>query len=133
MSFWSRIGVTINDLECFRQSCKKNGVTMELNQDKNFTWQGSPVHAFLHDEKNMTLNTGPRQGFLLREGGAFKLAMDTDLSYSPMHKRLGKNGGILCRDYTQSVVEKEVKAAGGMINSAVEQADGSVVLRIAAL
>ena len=129
MSFWAKCGVTINDLECFRQSCRQNGVTFELNEDPNFTWQGSPVYALLHD----TISGKTRQGFLLREGGAFKLAMDTDASYSQLTKRLGKGGGILCRDYTQGVVEKGVRDAGGMVNSVVEQADGSIVMRIAAL
>ena len=129
MSFWCRLGITISDLNCFKESCRQNGVTFELNEDENFTWQGSPVHALLHD----TISGKTRQGFLLREGGAFKLAMDTDASYSQLTKRLGKGGGILCRDYTQGVVEKGVRDAGGMVNSVVEQADGSIVMRIAAL
>lgn len=127
MSFWTKIGVKITDLTCFKESCRQHGIRFEENQDEKFHMQGFKVHATLHDEK------GYSKGYLVESGGAFKMVVDNDRQYSTITKRLGANGGKLCRDYTKSVVSKGVRANGGFINSVTENPDGSVLMRVSAM
>ncbi len=132
MSFWMRVGVKIEDLECFKQSCRQNSVRFDENQDTNFKMQGFAVHATLTDTKvneRGRMNTG----YLVKDGGGFKVIVDNDPHYSSLTKRLGKNGGKLTRDYTSGVISKGVVRGGGMINSVKEQPDGSVVIKATAL
>lgn len=126
MSFWTRLGLKISDLECFKESCRRHGIEYVENQDKNFKIRGFNVHAILNDQTA----GAQRQGFLVRDGGAFKMVVDNDASYSTISKRLGRNGGKLTRDYAHNVVKKGVARSGAMINSCKERADGSLVLRV---
>ncbi len=123
MSFWSRVGVKIQDLECFKQSCRQHDILYEENQDENFQTGGGKVVATLKDQK------GGSTAYLIQKGGAIQLYMDTDPRYSSITKRLGRNGGKLTRDYTAGVLRKNIKRSGGMINKVEEQADGSLVVR----
>jgi hypothetical protein len=59
------------------------------------------------------------------------MEMDTDPYYNTIVKRLGDNGGRLGRDYTELVIRKEARKSGGMITQAIEQEDGSKILRVA--
>ena len=124
MSFWAKLGVTIQDIGCFKLSCEKHGIRYEENQDKNFKQQGLPVHATLTDTQ------GRNQAYLVRDGGGFKVVVDNDPNYSSITQRLGRNGGKLTRDYAAEVVYKGAMNAGGMINSTTENKDGSVVIRM---
>jgi hypothetical protein len=56
--------------------------------------------------------------------------MDTDKYYNSIVARLGANGGKLIRDYTEMVIRKEMRKQGGMVSSASECADGSLLLRV---
>ena len=128
MSFWTRCGVTINDLECFRQSCRQNEVEYIENEDPNFKMQGGEVVAILRDKTR----TGgyAREGYLIRADGAHKVVLDNDPNYSSLTKRLGRNGGKLTRGYAEGVVTKGVKKNNAFIASRKEEADGSVILKI---
>jgi len=130
MSFWALVGVTISDLECFKQSCKKHGITYQENSDTKFQMQGKPVHAVLTDPKGSQYRN---QAYLVREGGAYQLVIDNDANYCSITKRLGQNGGKLTRDYTHETLVKSVKRMGALVNSTKELPDGSVILKVSAM
>jgi hypothetical protein len=128
MSFWTKCGVTINDLECFRQSCRQNGVEYIVNEDPNFKMQGGEVVAILRDTQR---GAGyAREGYLIRSEGAHKVVLDNDPNYSSLTRRLGRNGGKLTRGYTEGVITKGVKRNNAFISSREEQPDGSIVMKI---
>ncbi len=131
MSFWSRLGIAIQDLECFKASCAEHDVSYEENQDANFKMQGMPVHATLKDLK--AEGYGSNSAYLVRDGGAYKIVVDNDVNWSTFSRRLGTNGGKVARDYTKGVVMKGVKRNGGMINLVQEQPDGSIIMKVSAL
>lgn len=126
MSFWSRVGVKIQDLECFRQSCRQHDILYEENLDEHFKMGDGKVVATLKDQK------GGSTAYLIQKGGAIQLYMDTDPRYSSITKRLGRNGGKLTRDYTAGVLRKNIKKSGGIINKFEEQADGSLLVKVQA-
>ena len=128
MSNWAKLGITINDLSCFKASCSQNGVEYIKNEDANYHHNGMPVEAILKDLHPQ--GRAGRDGYLVRADGAFKVVVDNDPNYSSITRRLGRNGGRLTRDYTTEKIRKNVAAAGGMINSMNEADDGSVVVRI---
>lgn len=129
MSFWAKCGVVISDLECFKRSCDKHSVEYVENKDRNFKMQGLEVHATLRD---MVAGRGQRrEAFLVRDGGGFRLVIDSDPRYSTLTGRLGRNGGKLTRDYTQGYVSKGVRRKGRRIRRTIENPDGSLVLKVA--
>ena len=128
MSFWMKLGLEINDLGCFKESCKKHDVTFEENQNRDFRWQGHKVAAFLKNK-----NEGHVTAYLVEDGGGFKLMLDNDAGYSYLTRRLGQNGGKLTKDYSVSVIKKQVSNSGGFVNSEIEQPDGSVLLRVSTM
>jgi len=130
MSFWTRIGVKITDIECFKQACRQHNIEYQENTDENFRWQGNRVVATLKDLGQNASNYYSSQAFLVESDGALKVAMDTHRQYSSIVDRIGTK---LTRDYTKNVVEKGVRRAGGMVNSVQEQPDGSVIVRITAV
>lgn len=132
MSWWTRVGVTIQDLECFKAMCKNHNVKYEANEDEHFKQGNSPVVAILTD-MNKNAQQQRRNAFLIREGGAIKLMWDNDPNYASLSARLGQNGGKLKRDYTKSMIETGVKRSGAMVNSCNELADGSLVLKVSSL
>jgi hypothetical protein len=127
MSFWAKVGVKISDLTMFKNVCRQHGIEYNLNRDERMQWNGYPVHAILRDTQ------GGSQGYLVREGGAYRLALDTDAHYSSITRRLGANGGKLMRDYAVGVVRNGITQSGGMVTETVEQNDGSIVLRAASM
>jgi hypothetical protein len=126
MSFWMKLGLTITDLTVFKTQCQRHNVTYQENKDPNFMMNGSPVEAVLLDGRGQG-----RSAYLVRDKGAFRLVWDNDRNYSPLAKRLGANGGKLTRDYTVDMVKKNAANSGGMILNTTENADGSVLLRVA--
>jgi hypothetical protein len=116
MSFWMKAGISITDLECFKMQCAKHQVEYELNQDPNFRIQGLPVHAFLRDK--VRTDMAGTEGFLVRDGGAFKLVVDNDQNFSS-----------LTRDYTQDVLSMKIASNGGMVDYTEQMDDGSVVMK----
>ena len=127
MSFWTLVGVTIQDLNCLKASCKEHEIDYNTNEDKNFKWRGDPVEAVLRDTKSKSC------WFLVRKDGALQITTDNDMTYNKLSGRVGKNGGKVTRDYTREVIKKGVSRNGGMVNSVEEQADGSVIMKIAAM
>lgn len=128
MSFWAKIhGVKIEDLSCFQAACLKNHVNYVANEDENFFMNDDPVVATLTDQK------GRSNAYLVRSGGAIHLEIDNDANYSSLTKRLGKNGGMLMRDYVQNVVEDKVTSNGGFVNTAEVTADGGMLLRVSTM
>jgi len=128
MSFWMKLGMEINDLAVFKNSCKEHDVEYQENKDPNFSFHGAPVEATLRIKGSR--NNG---AYLTREGGGFKMHMDNNTNYSDFSRTVGRNGGKLTRDYSVGVIKKQVGASGGMINSALEQPDGSILLRVATM
>lgn len=126
MSFWQKLGVTISDLECFKESCRQNGVEYkEEKEGSKQTSRGLPVHATLSVK-----GSGRNSAFLVREGGAFKVVMDNDTGYSAFSRHVGANGGKLTRDYAVGVVTKGAKRNGAFVSSTQEQPDGSVIIKM---
>jgi len=130
MSFWSRVGVQINDLSCFKASCDQHDIEFEQCKDPDFKQAGYKVYAFLKDKSR-----GRRgyDGYLVEDGGGFKMIVDNDPNYSMITRRLGRNGGKLGRDYTKGVITKGVRKSGKMVDWAREQDDGSIVMKVSSL
>ena len=118
MSFWTRLGVTVQDLGCFRRACEQNDVEFVENEDQNFNYRGRTVVATIKDRH------GSGYGYLVRDGGALRVMMDVDPNYNTIVARLGKNGGRLGRDYSEMVIRKEVRKRGGMVTRTAEEANG---------
>jgi len=129
MSFWTQIGTVITDVTMFKKSCEQHNVEYQRNHDKNFKMQGLEVHATLTDSGSRSGMRG--QAFLCKDGGAFKIVMDNDINYSSFSNRIGRNGGVLVRDYTRGVILDNVRKTGGMVTKQEELKDGSVLLRVA--
>lgn len=124
MSFWLRLGLSINDLSCFKTLCDRHGVNYQENEDKGFRFQGREVIATLQDRQ-----TGACW-YLCKDGGSCKLFVDNDRGYNQLTQRLGQNGGMLTRDYTWEIRKSQITASGGMVTQETEEADGSVVLKV---
>ncbi len=127
MSFWAKCTTKIQDLGCFKESCRQNDCRYENVSDQGMMQQNCPVQAIVHD------NSGRSQGYLVKDSGAFRFIVDSDAHYSSLTKRLGKNGGKLTRDYAVGAITKNARAGGGMISSITEQSDGSMVIKISAV
>jgi hypothetical protein len=127
MSFWARTGLKIQDLEMFKQMCRKHGIDYFANEDKSVKFQGSTLVATLQDRE------GRSKAYLIESEGAIKFTVDNDPRYSSITKRLGKNGGKLCRDYAHGVAERAVMDANGVVNSVEETSDGGLLLRVAVM
>jgi hypothetical protein len=123
MSFWSLIKTRIEDLDCFKQSCEKNGVEF-IEGATGSKYGGADIMAVFRDK------SGHGFGYLVQDGKSYRVAMDTDKYYNSIVARLGANGGKLIRDYTEMVIRKEMRKQGGMVSSASECADGSLLLRV---
>ncbi len=130
MSFWTKVGVKITDIECFKQACRQYDIEYRENTDDTFRWQGSRIVAVLRDLGQNAQNYYSSQAFLVESDGALKVVMNTDSQYSSLAARVGSK---LTRDYTQNVVIKGVRKSGGLINSIQEQPDGSVIVKITAV
>ncbi len=129
MSFWAKVETKITDLECFKQSCRKNDIDYVVNEDKNLTTQGFPVIATLHDKRQS--NMYRKHAYLVQREGAISLIWDNDANYASLCSRLGKNGGKVMRDYAVDVVSKGAMRAGGLVSSTQEAADGTITLKLA--
>ena len=125
ISFWSKINVTVRDLEVFKHACMKNDVRYDDVTGLGLTHMGFTVKARLWDAKSNGV------AFLMEDGGAYRVSIDNDARYSSITHRLGQNAGILMRDYTQAVVEKSVYAQGGQIVQRISNPDGSIILKMA--
>jgi len=126
MSQWAKVGVAITDLDCFKRSCERKDVLYEL-APAGMMWDRYQVHALLKDK------IGGSIAYLIKDGGGFRVALDTDAYYSTLTKRLGPNGGRLTRDYAEEAVRLGARNAGAMVTMYNEQPDGSVVMKIAAV
>ena len=125
MSFWSKLGVVISDLGCFKSACDLHNISYEELAVGTMRNQGMEVHAVLKDREG-----NKSTAYLCKEGGGFRVVMDTDVNYSSIAKRCGTK---LTRDYATEVVRKGVARSGAVINGVQEQPDGSVIMRIAAV
>ena len=123
MSFWAKLGVNITDLGCFRRSCEQHDIEYTEVGEDHRKMQGMTVHAVLRDKQ------GGSSAFLCREGGGYRMVVDTDKHYSSITNRCGTK---ITRDYAVNVVRKGVTRSGGVVNGVTENPDGSVVMRIAA-
>jgi len=126
MSFWTRLGVQITDLNCFKESCRKNNVRYIEETNPEAQWQGMRIQARLEDQE------GRSHAFLCEYQGGFRVVLDTDAHYSSLTKRLGANGGKLTQSYAIGVAEKQIGLAGGMVIGKENLEDGSVVIRASA-
>ena len=125
MSFWCKLGVAISDLGCFKMSCEEHDISYELLEKGNTMQQsGRPVHAILRDRQ------GGSVAYLVKEGGGYKVVVDSDPNYSSITKRTGTK---LTRDYAVNVVRQGANRSGAIVNGVTEQPDGSIVMRIAAV
>jgi len=123
MSQWSRVGVKIQDVVCFKGACEKNGIDYVDMSSSTMMMNGFRIKAELRDR------LGHSKAFLCETEAGLQLVLDNDPVYSSITKRLGANGGKLCRDYTQDMVTQGIRKRGGMINYCQEQPDGSIHIR----
>jgi len=124
MSFWSRLGLSIGNLEVMKQVCRQNGVEFIESQDPNFQMQGAPVVATLQIP-------GTSCGaYIVRMQGTCKIMWDNDAYYNPLAEKFGANGGTLTRSYTTEVLKHETGRAGGFVLSENLQPDGSMILKV---
>lgn len=115
MSFWATVKTQIKDLRAFEKVCNKNGIT--LNNVSN-------------DRVNMIMD-GRTAGYLTKgDKRSWTLNVDNDVSYSPFSRKFGRNGGTIMRDYAAEVVQVQMVANGGFVQSQSIQKDGSIVMRI---
>lgn len=126
MSQWAKVGVTIKDLECFKSACENQAIKYQ-QAPKGVSFHGMPIEAYLSDSQDTHRRTA---GYLCGVDGSFRVVMDTDAGYSPLTRRLGANGGKLCRDYTQMMVSKAIRRQGGIIGVINEASDGSLLMRV---
>ena len=129
MSFWSKIGTEIKNLEMFKAACEQHEVKYEDVSAKGMMRNGLKVQAILTDTKGKGYSNN---AFLVQEkdSESFKMEIDNDIHYSTLSARLGANGGKLVRDYTRQVVELGIKRNGGCINFVTEQPDGSLLMKV---
>lgn len=114
MSFWCTIKTQIKDLRTFEKVCNKNGVKLDRkSQNINMVMDGQTVGYLTKGDK-----------------GSWNLNVDNDPRYSRFTSKFGKNGGTVMRDYAAEVVQTQMVANGGFVQSRKEQQDGSVVLKI---
>jgi len=112
MSFQQKIDIKITNLDVFKEVCKKYGVSLIDNKLK---YKG---RIWGRIEKNDT---------------HYQLIMDVDRNYSPLARKviLPGGGNLLCRDYVEKMVMKELSAVAGTIIQRKETEDGKLKLRIA--
>lgn len=127
MSFWAKVGVKIEDLNCFRRACERNDVEY-ITEGIPSHWRNERVVAMIRDRKSAHGSTG----YIVSSQGALRLALDTDAHYSTLTQRLGKNGGKLGQDYAREVIRAETTKVGGMVTRETVDEKGWLVLRVAA-
>lgn len=131
MSCWTKIKMVIRNLDIIEQCCAEHNVSFELNTDRNLTSQGMPVHAVLKDNL-----AGARYGrhdaaYLCESApGEYQLAIDNDPNWCSLTQRLGQNGGILMRSYSEILAMREVIRQGGMSDWKEEQPNKSLLIHI---
>jgi len=125
----TKVETRINDLSCFKATCKKHNVDYVENQDKNFHMKGFPVVATLQDLA--PVGGYMKTAYVVEQEGVLALCWDNDQNYASLSNRLGKDGGILMRDYASGIIQRGVSMSGGMINSQEVLQDGSLVLKVA--
>ena len=122
MSFWAKVGVKVTDMDCFKASCRKHGIEFKDAREGDM-YNNYRLRANLYDPATRG------SARLVYDGGAFRIMMDTDAGYSAMTRKLGKNGGVLSRDYTREVIDKNISASGGYVTDCEELKDGSLLIK----
>lgn len=125
MSFWTRLGLTITNVEMFKNMCEQHGVEYIANTNPQTQMQGGKLVATLKDSQGRY-----GQAYLVESGGGIKMLWDNDRNYNSLN-RLGSNGGKLTRDYSAETIRSNVRASGGIITSYREESDGSIILKAA--
>ena len=127
MSTWARVKTVVKNTEVFKECCEKHGVGFELNKNQNFSMQSMPVYAILKDQQATSHHN---EAYLCVAKNAYHLVIDNDPNWSSITARVGKNGGIIMRDYAQAMVSKTVRAGGGTVLRSQEQKDKSLLLYV---
>ena len=122
MSFYALIKTTITDTEEFRRVCERNNLQY-CTENIAGSFRGYDVHAEL-------MENGRTFGYLVKDGGSFRVMLDTDAGYRRTAKHLG-DGSVLTRDYACGMIEKGITDSNGMIIDKQYNSDGSVVLKVA--
>jgi hypothetical protein len=134
MSHYTKIDVAIKDVGLFKRICAKHNVTVQEhgNLIRVPTMQGVMATATLTDMD--ATGRGSRTAYLAKHdkvAGASQYIGDNDVNYNSLARRLGKNGGILMRDYSEAIVKKSLSRAGAMVTKRQVNSDGSIVLKVA--
>jgi len=119
MSFWMKSGVVIEDLECFKITCEKLGVSLEENTElAKRSRSGNDVKYTLRDPAGGT-------ACLVHYKGGFRLEGDTD---SSLLRRL-RGGQEITRSYAEETIRKFARSNRMSITGRKVQEDGRIVLR----
>ena len=122
MSNWATIKTAITDTNEFRRACERNNVQF-CTENISGTFQKYEVHAELRDN-------GKTFGYLVKDGGSFRVMLDRDSRYRGLAKQIG-DGGCLTRDYAIGVIENSITDANGMVTDKQYNPDGSVTIKCA--
>jgi len=128
LSQWSKIKVIIKNVELFRQCCEKHGVGFELNKNSRMIIQGMSVYAVLKDQQGRT--GGHDEAYLCIKANEYHLIIDNDPNWCSITARVGQNGGRIMRDYAEATIRNGIRMKGGIVQSATEQRDKSLLLRV---
>ncbi len=124
MSQFSKVKVIIKNVEVFKEACEKHQISYSINRDPAYQMRGAPVHAILRD------TIGSSEAYLCVVKNGFQLTVDNDSRYSSITKRLGANGALLMRSYSEGMTRKLIRTAGGRVKQISEQEDKSLLIRV---
>lgn len=135
MSHYSKIDVVIKDVGLFKRMCAKHNIAVQEHNTaiRVPTLNGVFAGVTLTDIDNEGMR-GRNNAYLANHDkvkGALQYIGDNDANYNTLAKRLGKNGGILMRDYSEAIVKKSLSRAGAMVTRRQVKADGSIVMKVA--
>lgn len=122
MSFWMKAKCVVADLETFTSICEEYGIKITPKQNV--------VRA---SEAEYSLEMGGRMvGYLCnaKNGKGYEMVYDQDKHYSPLAAKVGRNGGLIMRDYIRDTLKKKLSREGMMVRSSTTDR-GDIVLKAA--
>lgn len=135
MSQVVKIKTVIGDIQTFKTICAEHKLEffeVGSEQFKKYfgssdNYRGQKIKALVKD------TTGYGNAYLVhgQKAGQYDLMIDNDGNYCSITKRLGKDGGLLTRDYAIAVIKKRLAASGARVRQVTTNKDQSITLRYA--
>lgn len=120
--------VEILDLNALKKACKDHKLSYHTSTG---TRGGQNVVAELYDEDTGKKNWYSNKAYVVETGPKkYGIVTDTHTGYGSIVSRLGKNLGLLKRDYAKhSILDRIGKAGAKLVNQKTKE-NGSIILRI---